>query len=171
MCSTTAARIALISGAIEELAGRGAVIGRAPAVGTTAAGDDVADRPAAVWAMAAQRAPALAKRLAGHPAARAGLRAEGEGGEPARSVPGVAESPDLADGPRSLDQLDLLLRAARPVHREPARHQVVAAVAAGHLDHVAGGAEAGDLLGQDELHRRTAHRCATFLGSYRAVLV
>ena len=69
MCSTTAARIALISGAIEELAGRGAVIGRAPAVGTTAAGDDMADRLAAIWAMIADVDPELAKRLPGYLAA------------------------------------------------------------------------------------------------------
>ena len=69
MYSTTAARIALINGAIEELAGRGAVIGWAPGAGTTAAGDDVADRLAAIWAMIAGVDPELAKRLPGYLAA------------------------------------------------------------------------------------------------------
>src|SRR5215475_1133693 len=43
-------------------------------------------------------------------------------------------------------------------HGQPAWHQVVPAVPAGHLHHVAGGAQAGDLLGEDELHRRATHR-------------
>src|SRR5262252_4618695 len=56
-----------------------------------------------------------------------------------------------------LDQVDLLLGPARPPHGEPARHQVVAAVPAGHLHHVTGSAQTGDLLGEDELHRRATH--------------
>ena len=68
---------------------------------------------------------------------------------------GVLEGADLAGRAGPLDQVDLLLPAARPADREPAGHQVVAAVARGHVHDVAGGAEAVDLLGQDQLHRET----------------
>ena len=44
-------------------------------------------------------------------------------------------------------------RAAGPAHAEATRDQEVAAVAVLDLDHVAGRTEAGDFLGQDELHR------------------
>ena len=47
---------------------------------------------------------------------------------------------------------DLLLGALGPRDREALREQVVAAVAVLDLDHVAGGAEAGHLLSQDDLH-------------------
>ena len=66
---------------------------------------------------------------------------------------GVAEVADLAGVAGPLDLGDLLLGALGPVDRRAARHQVVAAVAVGDLDDVAGAAEAGDLAGQDELHR------------------
>jgi hypothetical protein len=64
----------------------------------------------------------------------------------------VAEVANGARGASSLDRLDLLLTATRPAQREAAGDEVVAAVAVLHLDDVAGGTEAGDLLGQDELH-------------------
>ena len=57
-----------------------------------------------------------------------------------------------ARGAGLLDRLDGLLAAAGPAHGQAAGHEVVAAVAVLDLDHVAGGAEAVDLLGQDELH-------------------
>src|SRR5271165_1383363 len=81
---------------------------------------------------------------------------------------GVLEAADLPGRPGPLDQVDLLLRAAGPRHREAARDQVVAAVAGGHVHHVTGCPEAAHLLGEDELHR-----CATHLPdpSQRAVLV
>src|ERR1700750_1814696 len=43
--------------------------------------------------------------------------------------------------PGPLDQLDLLLGATGPGHREAARDQVIAAVASRHVHHVTGGAE------------------------------
>src|SRR5580700_9364072 len=70
---------------------------------------------------------------------------------------GVLQAADLAGRPGPLDEADLLLRAAGPQHREAARDQVVAAVAAGHVHHVTGCTEAAHLLGEDELHRGTTH--------------
>src|ERR1700689_1659942 len=70
---------------------------------------------------------------------------------------GVLQATDLAGRPGSLDQVDLLLRAAGPGHREAARDQVVAAEAAGHVHHVTWCAETAHLLGEDELHRGTTH--------------
>jgi hypothetical protein len=63
MCSTTAARIARICGAIEELAGR---IDEVPHGGPSAEDHDVAERLAALWAMIADLDPELAKRLPGY---------------------------------------------------------------------------------------------------------
>src|SRR5437899_3095142 len=51
------------------------------------------------------------------------------------------------------DLRDLLLAALGPLDRQPARDEVVAAVAVLDLDDVAGAAEATDLLREDELHR------------------
>src|ERR1035441_7833663 len=102
-------------------------------------------------------------------AARAGLQPDRQGGEPVGRVPGIVQAADLARRAGPLDQVDLLLRAASPAHRQPARDQVVAAVDADHLDHVAGGTQTRNLLGQDELHGRTAHRlvppCASACGA------
>ena len=53
---------------------------------------------------------------------------------------------------------------ARRVSGNCTRHQVVPSVPARDLDHIAGGTQARDLLGEDELHRRTAHRLLTSLG-------
>ena len=61
----------------------------------------------------------------------------------------------VADRARSaglLDGLDGLLAATGPADRHAARDEVVAAVAVLDLDDVAGGAEAVDLLHEDELH-------------------
>jgi hypothetical protein len=91
MCSTTAARIARICGAIEELAGRlgepdgvpatasaAAAPDRSPGTagaegGTAGSGQpaagDVADRLAAIWSMIADADPELARRLPGYLAA------------------------------------------------------------------------------------------------------
>ena len=66
---------------------------------------------------------------------------------------GVVVVADRARGAGGLDRLDGLLAAAGPADAEATRDEVVAAVAVLDLDDVAGGAEAGDLLGQDELHR------------------
>src|SRR5207302_1897712 len=65
---------------------------------------------------------------------------------------GVAQAAHLAGLAGLADRLDLLLGALAPRDRETARQQVVAAVAVLDLDHVAGGAEVGDLVREDELH-------------------
>src|SRR5580704_16373758 len=70
---------------------------------------------------------------------------------------GVLEAADFPGRPGALDQLDLLLRAARPVHREVARDQVVAAVAGRDVHDVTWCAQTAHLLGEDELHRCTTH--------------
>jgi hypothetical protein len=64
VCSTTAARIARICAAIEDLAGRPEE-GADVSVPTTAA----AERLAAIWAMIAEVDPGVAKRLPGYLAA------------------------------------------------------------------------------------------------------
>jgi hypothetical protein len=91
MCSTTAARIARICGAIEELAGRPGEPDGVPATASAAtapdgtpgnagtegetagagqpAADDVADRLAAIWSMIADVDPELARRLPAYLAA------------------------------------------------------------------------------------------------------
>src|SRR2546423_123665 len=65
---------------------------------------------------------------------------------------GVAQIPDLPGRPGPLDHRDLLLRAPGPRDGETLRKQVVAPVPVLDLDDVTGGAEAGYLLGQDDLH-------------------
>jgi len=50
-------------------AGRAKEIDGAPGVGRSAAGDDVADRLAAIWAMIADADPELARRMPGYLAA------------------------------------------------------------------------------------------------------
>src|SRR5690606_8075572 len=62
---------------------------------------------------------------------------------------------DLAGRAGLLDRLDLALGTAGPLDGETAGDEVVAAVAVADLDDVAGLAEPGDLLGQDELHVRS----------------
>src|SRR5262249_43816143 len=62
---------------------------------------------------------------------------------------------EIADGTRLLgatDGLYLLLRALSGQDGQPAGEQVIAAVAVLDLDDIAGGAEAVDVSGQDELH-------------------
>src|SRR5262245_38496276 len=61
---------------------------------------------------------------------------------------------DRTRGAGLLDRVDGLLGTAGPADRRATRDEVVAAVAVLDLDHVAGSAETGDLLGEDELHRR-----------------
>src|ERR687898_614554 len=63
----------------------------------------------------------------------------------------VFERVQLASRASGLDLLDLLLAAARPRHGEALGNQVVACVSALDLDHVAGGAEAGDLVRENNL--------------------
>src|SRR5690606_14814732 len=65
---------------------------------------------------------------------------------------GLAEVTDLTSLPGPLDQRHLLLGTLAPRDGEPLREQVVAPVPVLDLDHVAGRAEAGDLLGEDDLH-------------------
>src|SRR5208282_179605 len=77
--------------------------------------------------------------------------------EPSRHGLRVLDAADLPGRAGPLDQLDLLLRAAGPVHREAARDQVVAAVARRHVHHVTGCAETAHFLGEDELQRCTTH--------------
>jgi hypothetical protein len=82
MCSTASGQLARICRAIEELAGRSAAAGSAPAsaiaepgqaaapeAGQGAAEDDLAARLAAIWAMVAEADPELARRLRGYLAA------------------------------------------------------------------------------------------------------
>ena len=59
---------------------------------------------------------------------------------------------DRASVAGALDRVDLLLATAGPADREAARDEEVAAVAVLDLDDVAGGPEAVDLVGEDELH-------------------
>ena len=79
-------------------------------------------------------------------------------GQPLGGLLGVVQAADVPGRAGPLDQLDLLLGAAGPAHGQAARDEVVAAVAAGHLDHVTGLAQAGDLVGEDQLHRCATHR-------------
>src|SRR5690606_14638283 len=65
---------------------------------------------------------------------------------------GGAEVADRPRVTRLADRGDLRLRAAGPPDRVPTRQQVVAAVAVLDLDDVAGRAETGDLVGENELH-------------------
>src|SRR5439155_6745434 len=65
---------------------------------------------------------------------------------------GVTQIADLPGRAGPLDLRDLLLRALGPRDRIALGQQVVTAVAVLDLHHVAGGAEAGDLLGEDDLH-------------------
>jgi hypothetical protein len=82
MCSTTGGQLARICRAIEELADRSAAGGgtattataepgqaAASQAGGVAAGDDLAARLAAIWAMVAEADPELARRLPGYLAA------------------------------------------------------------------------------------------------------
>jgi hypothetical protein len=79
MCSTAGGQLARICRAIEELADRSAARGSTPAstaaepgqatapeAGHGAAGDDLAARLAAIWAMVAEADPELARRLPGY---------------------------------------------------------------------------------------------------------
>ena len=68
---------------------------------------------------------------------------------------GVRQVADLTGIAGALDLRDLLLAAARPLDREAAGHEVVAAVAVLDLDDVARGTEARDVLSEDELHVRS----------------
>src|SRR5262249_21784319 len=104
----------------------------------------------------AEQAPGVA-RLDGQP--------DVQRGEPGRGLFGVVEATDVAGRTRPLDQFDLLLRAAGPAHGKAPRDQVVAAVATGHLYDVTGRAQPGDLLGEDQLHRRATHLPASPAGA------
>src|SRR5689334_3711263 len=90
------------------------------------------------------------------PAVRAGpaLEADGQPLQLAGHGLRVLEGADLARRAGPLDQVNLLLAAARPRDREAAGQQVVTAVASGHVHYVTRSAEAADLLGQDQLHAR-----------------
>ena len=87
--------------------------------------------------------------------AGAGAQPNGELLQLGLDLAGVAQVADLAGVAGPLDLGDLLLGALGPGDRGAARHEEVAAVAVGDLDDVAGQAEAGDLPGEDELHRRS----------------
>src|SRR5690606_29862217 len=75
-----------------------------------------------------------------------------EGAELSRDLLRLVQAADLPRGASAADRVDLLLAAPRPLDGEPARQQVVAAVAVLHLDDVAGGAETVDLVSQNQLH-------------------
>ena len=84
--------------------------------------------------------------------AGADLHVDRVGLELGLDVLGVVLVAHRAGGAGRLDRLDGLLAAAAPADAEATGDEVVAAVAVLDLDHVAGGAESVDLLGQDELH-------------------
>src|SRR5690606_7788901 len=65
---------------------------------------------------------------------------------------GLLDGVDLVDLASTTDLLDVLLAALGPADRELPRDQVVASVAVLDVDDVARGAEAGDLVGEDDLH-------------------
>src|SRR5580704_91784 len=95
---------------------------------------------------------------------RAGLQADLQAGKLLGGGLRVVDTADLACLASPLDQVDLLLGAPAPAHGQAAGHQVVSSVPAGNIDYVAGGTQARDLLGEDELHGRTAHRYLASLG-------
>ena len=65
----------------------------------------------------------------------------------------LLEGLHLADLAALGDRVDLLLAALGPRRRETATEEEVAGVAVLDVDDVTGGAEAGDLVGEDDLHR------------------
>jgi hypothetical protein len=67
----------------------------------------------------------------------------------------VIDPPDLPGCTAALDPLNLLLGAAGPADREPARNEEIPAVAVLDLDHVTRCAELVDGVSQDELHANT----------------
>src|SRR4029078_12605054 len=98
-------------------------------------------------------------------AARLDRHRDGQGLELGPDLPGVAEVAPLADVARPLERRDLLLGAPGPAHREPARDEVAAAVPVLDLDRVAGRAQTGHLLREDELHVASAQRAVLVYGS------
>src|SRR5260370_15954385 len=137
--------------------------------------DRAADLDGAAVGLGARRGPHRGGEVGRGPGAeqpagfaRLGLQPRGQPGELRGHVFGVAEAADLTRGPGPLDQVDLLLGATRPAHRETARNQVVTPVPPGDLDDVTSRSETGDLLGQDELHGCATHRQ---LPPQRSVLV
>src|SRR5581483_3617641 len=72
--------------------------------------------------------------------------------ELALDLVGLLQRLDLADLASPADRVDVLLAALGPADGVAARDQVVAGVAVLDLDDVAGGTEAGDLVGEDDLH-------------------
>src|ERR1700746_2953389 len=111
--------------------------------------------PASRTAAAMSRGPTRAKRP---PApARTPPHPHVQAVELGRHGLGVLQAADLPGRPGPLDQVDLLLGAAGPGHRETARDQVVAAVAGRDVYDVTGAAETAHFLGEDELHRCTTH--------------
>src|SRR5690606_21921479 len=64
----------------------------------------------------------------------------------------LLQAGDLPGQAGLADRLDLLRGTTSPAHRVAPWNQEVAGVPAFDLDHVAGGAEAGHLLGEDEFH-------------------
>src|SRR6478752_9423550 len=88
-------------------------------------------------------------------AAGAGVRGDrdGLGLEVALDGLRLFERLHLADLTALGDGVDLLLAALGPRRRETATEEEVAGVAVLDVDDVTGGAEAGDLVGEDDLHR------------------
>ena len=83
----------------------------------------------------------------------AGRHADGQPGEATGHGLRLLEAAHVAGGTGPTEGLHLLLGTARGHDGQPAGQEVVAAVAALDLDAVTGRAEAGDLLGEDQLHR------------------
>src|SRR5882757_2696730 len=94
------------------------------------------------------------RSTSGPPAAFAGLgpQRDLERFQLALDLLGMPEIAHLADLPGPLDLGDLLLPAAAPRNGVTIGNEVIAAVAVLHLDDIAGRADAGNFLGEDELH-------------------
>ena len=72
--------------------------------------------------------------------------------EPGLDLVGLLDGRDLVDLARTTDLRDVLLATLGPADREVPRDQVVASVAVLDVDDFAGGTEARDLVGEDDLH-------------------
>src|SRR5690625_4016006 len=84
--------------------------------------------------------------------ARSLVQPDGHAAELLGDLLGIVEVADIARIAGAADLVNLLLATARPPDRQPARQQVVTAITVAHLNDVARGTEASDLVGHDQLH-------------------